>query len=130
MHMGSCARRHPVRYRGDDDDPDAGQPILLWFGGSAEPALKRTIRIGDGWHGSGLTVDQAAPIVKRLRAARPGADFTISMRVQWDGTDRGVLRALVDGYAAIGVEHLLVAPQDRNVDDWEKVTEGVGALVG
>jgi alkanesulfonate monooxygenase SsuD/methylene tetrahydromethanopterin reductase-like flavin-dependent oxidoreductase (luciferase family) len=103
--------------------------IPLWFGGSAEPALRRTIRIGDGWHGSGLTADQAAPIVKRLREARPGADFTISMRVQWDGTDRGVLRALVDGYAAIGVEHLLIAPQDRNVDDWEKVTDGVGALV-
>jgi probable F420-dependent oxidoreductase len=103
-------------------------PIPLWFGGGAGPALKRTIRIGDGWHGSALTADQAAPIVKRLREARPGADFTISMRVQWDGTDRGVLRALVDGYAAIGVEHLLVAPQDRNVDDWEKVTEGVGAL--
>ena len=51
------------------------------------------------------------------------------MRVQWDGTDRGVLRALVDSYAAIGVEHLLVAPQDRNVDDWEKVTDGVGSLV-
>jgi hypothetical protein len=31
--------------------------------------------------------------------------------MQWDGTDRGVLRALVDSYAAIGVEHLLVAPQ-------------------
>jgi hypothetical protein len=27
------------------------------------------------------------------------------------------------------VQHLLVAPEDRNVDDWEKVTEGVGALV-
>jgi probable F420-dependent oxidoreductase len=103
-------------------------PIPLWLGGSAEPALQRTIRIGDGWHGSGLTADQAAPIVKRLREARPGADFTISMRVQWDGTDRGVLRALADGYAAIGVEHLLVAPNDRNVDDWEKVTDGVGAL--
>jgi len=51
------------------------------------------------------------------------------MRVQWDGTDRGVLRALVDGYTAIGVQHLLIAPQDRNVDDWDKVTEGVGALV-
>jgi probable F420-dependent oxidoreductase len=103
--------------------------IPLWFGGSSEPALQRTIRTGDGWHGSSLTAEQAAPIVSRLRAARPGADFTVSMRVQWDGTDRGVLRALVDGYAAIGVEHLLVAPQDRNVDDWEKVTEGVGALV-
>jgi probable F420-dependent oxidoreductase len=103
--------------------------IPLWFGGSSEPALRRTIRIGDGWHGSALTADQAALIVGRLRAARPGADFTVSMRVQWDGGDRGVLRALVDRYAAIGVEHLLVAPQDRNVDDWERVTEGVGALV-
>jgi hypothetical protein len=83
-------------------------------------------RIGDGWHGSGFTAEQAAPIVRPLRDARPGAGFTISMRVQWDGSDRGVLRALVDSYAAIGVEHLLVAPQDGN--DWEKVTEGVGAL--
>jgi hypothetical protein len=101
-------------------------PIPLWFGGTAEPALKRAIRIGDGWHGSGFTAEQAAPIVRPLRDARPGAGFTISMRVQWDGSDRGVLRALVDNYAAIGVEHLLVAPQDGN--DWEKVTEGVGAL--
>ena len=67
--------------------------------------------------------------MRRLRAARSEADFTISMRVQWDGQDRGILRALVGDYAAIGVEHLLVAPQDRNVDDWEKVTDGVGALV-
>jgi hypothetical protein len=52
------------------------------------------------------------------------------MRVQWNGLDAGVLRALVDSYAAIGVDHLLIAPNDRNVDDWEKVTEGVGALVG
>ena len=104
-------------------------PIPLWFGGSSEPALKRTIRIGDGWHGSSLTAEEAAPIVKRLKEARPGAGFTISMRVQWDGTDRGVLRALVDDYAAIGVQHLLIAPQDRNVDDWHKVTEGVGSLV-
>src|SRR4051812_16539583 len=56
--------------------------IPLWFGGSSEPALRRTIRIGGGWHGSALTADEAAPIVRRLRAARPAADFTISMRVQ------------------------------------------------
>ena len=103
--------------------------IPLWFGGSSEPALRRTIRIGDGWHGSELSPDKAAPIVQRLRAVRPEADFTVSMRVQWDGLDRGVLHALVDHYAAIGVEHLLVAPKDRNIDDWEKVTDGVGSLV-
>jgi hypothetical protein len=38
-------------------------PIPIWFGGSAEPALKRTIRIG--WKGSGLTAGQAAPNVNR-----------------------------------------------------------------
>ncbi len=92
--------------------------------------MRRTIRIGDGWHGSGHTAEAAAPIVARLREARPGADFEISMRVQWDGKDRGVLRALVDSYAAVGVGHLLIAPQDRNVDDWDAVTEGAGALVG
>ena len=28
------------------------KPIPLWIGGSSDAALKRTIRIGDGWHGS------------------------------------------------------------------------------
>ena len=124
------SRYIPAVIEGMTMTPMPVSPIPIWFGGSAEPALRRTIRIGDGWHGSGLSAEQAAPIVARLRAARPGADFTVSMRVQWGGTDRGVLRALVDGYAAIGIDHMLVAPQDRNVDDWEKVTEGVGGLVG
>jgi len=123
------SRYIPAVIEGMTMTPMPISPIPLWFGSSAEPALRRTIQIGDGWHGSGHTAEQAAPIVARLRAARPGPDFTISMRVQWDGTDRGVLRALVESYAAIGVQHLLVAPQDRNVNDWEKVTDGVGSLV-
>lgn len=105
-------------------------PIPIWFGGSSDAALNRTIRQGDGWHGSGHTPEAAAPLIGRLRAGRPGGDLAISMRVQWNGKDRGVLRALVDSYAAIGVEHLLIAPQDRNVDDWDSVIEGAGALVG
>ena len=120
----------PAVIEGMTMTPHPVSPIPLWFGGSAEPALKRTIRIGDAWHGSGHTAAQAAPIIARLRAARPGPDFTISMRVQWDGRDRGVLRALVDSYKAVGVDHLLIAPNDRNVDDWDAVTAGVGSLVG
>jgi len=123
------SRYIPAMIEGMTMTPMPISRIPLWFGGSSEAALRRTVRIGDAWHGSALSAEAAAPIVRRLREARPEADFTISMRVQWDGSDRGVLRALVDGYAAIGVGHLLVAPQDRNVDDWEKVTEGVGSLV-
>jgi hypothetical protein len=40
-----------------------------------------------------------------------------------------VLRSVVDGFTEIGVQHLMIAPEDRNVDDWDSVIEGVGKLV-
>ncbi|HEY1935148.1 MAG TPA: TIGR03619 family F420-dependent LLM class oxidoreductase [Acetobacteraceae bacterium] len=123
------SRTIPAVIEGMTMTPHPISHIPLWFGGSSDAALRRTIRIGDGWHGSAMTAEAAAPTIKRLRDARPGADFTVSMRVQWNGQDRGALRAMVDEYEAAGVEHLLIAPQDRNVDDWEAVTEGVGTLV-
>jgi hypothetical protein len=67
--------------------------------------------------------------VKRLREARPEPGFTISMRVQWNGLDFGALRAECESFAAIGVEHLMIAPRDRDVDDWDKVIDGVGTLL-
>ncbi|MCX7381112.1 MAG: TIGR03619 family F420-dependent LLM class oxidoreductase [Alphaproteobacteria bacterium] len=124
------SRYIPAVIEGMTMTPQPITPIPLWFGGSSDAALRRTIRMGDGWHGSGHTAAEAAPIVTRLREARPDVAFTVSMRVQWDGRDRGALRDLVDDFAAIGVDHLLIAPQDRNVDDWDAVIEGVGALVG
>ena len=105
-------------------------PIPIWFGGSSDAALRRTARLGDGWHGSRETPEQAGAIVARLRAERPGEDFTVSMRVMWDGKDEGALRAMVDAYADAGVQHVMVAPVDRNVDDWNAVLGGVGRLVG
>jgi hypothetical protein len=51
------------------------------------------------------------------------------MRVHWNGRDPGVLRAAIDGFAAIGVQHVMVGPEDRNVDDWDSVIDGVGKLV-
>ena len=109
--------------------PQPVSPIPLWIGGSSEAALARTVRIADGWHGSGLTPEKAAPLIKRLRADRPGQDFTISIRWHWNGRDAGVLRAHVDAFAAVGVQHLLVGPENRDVDDWDSVIEGVGRLV-
>ena len=84
-------------------------PIPLWIGGSSEAALKRDVRLADGWHGSRETPEQTAAIVRRLRAQRPGADFTISTRVNWDGRDLGELRARVAAYEAAGVQHIMVA---------------------
>jgi len=110
--------------------PHPVTPIPLWFGAHSDAALKRTTRIGDGWHGSRYSPAEAEPLIRRLRAERPEPGFTISMRVQWNGQDEGELRDLVAAYEAVGVGHLLIAPVDRDVDDWDKVIAGVGRLVG
>jgi probable F420-dependent oxidoreductase len=118
----------PAVIEGMTMTPMPSHPIPLWLGGSSDAALSRTIRIADGWHGSGHSASETAPIVQRLRAGRPGEDFTISMRVQWNGRDLGALRAEIDGFAAAGVQHVLIAPVDRNVDDWDSVIDGAGKL--
>jgi luciferase-like monooxygenase len=105
------------------------RPIPIWFGARSEAAYRRTVRIGDGWHGSQLTPEQAAPIVKRLRSERPEAEFTISMRTHWNGRDEAELRDRVAAFEAVGVQHIMVAPVDRDVDDWDAVIEGAGRLV-
>jgi probable F420-dependent oxidoreductase len=97
--------------------PQPEKPIPIWIGGTSEPALKRAARL-DGWHGSRCTPEQVAPFVARLRAERPGDDFAISLRHGWDGRDAGALRARLDGYAAVGVGHVLVEPHDRELSDW------------
>ena len=37
------------------------------FGGSTEPSLRRTARLGDGWYGIGETLEETARVIKRLR---------------------------------------------------------------
>jgi probable F420-dependent oxidoreductase len=104
--------------------PQPVRPIPIWIDGSSEPALKRAIRL-DGWHGSRVSPEQAAPIVKRLRAARPGPDFAISVRNGWDGRDDGALAARLAAYRDAGVGHVLVEPGERTLDDWLRAVERI-----
>ena len=106
-------------------------PIPIWIGGNSEAALRRTIRLADGWHGSRETPEETAAIVQRLRAERPGQDFTISMRVNWDGRDLGVFRDRIAAYEAAGVQHVMVASdllRSAEPDNWEGILAGVGRL--
>ena len=103
--------------------PRPVKPIPVWIGGSSEPALARAVRLGDGWHGSRLTPDEAAPIVRRLRGERPEPGFAISLRNGWDGKDDGALAARLAAYREAGVEHVLVEPAERELDDWLRAVE-------
>jgi probable F420-dependent oxidoreductase len=102
--------------------PKPVKPIPIWIGGSSEPALARAARL-DGWHGSRLSPEEAAPIVRRLRERRPGPGFTISLRSGWDGRNEGALAARLEAYGEAGVDHVLVEPAERLLDDWLRAVE-------
>ena len=50
-----------------------------------------------------MTPEQAPAMVQRLRAERPDAVFTISLRTSDEGRDTGALRGRLEAYKAAGV---------------------------
>ena len=50
--------------------PAPPAPVPIYFGGTAEVALRRAARIGDGWIGTGQTPDEAARLLGRVHALR------------------------------------------------------------
>jgi alkanesulfonate monooxygenase SsuD/methylene tetrahydromethanopterin reductase-like flavin-dependent oxidoreductase (luciferase family) len=105
--------------------PQPVKPIPIWIGGSSESALARAVKLAEGWHGSRFSPKEAAPIVRRLREKRPESEFVISLRSGWDGKDDGALRARLAAFGAAGVEHVLVEPAERGLEDWLRAVERV-----
>lgn len=105
--------------------PPPSQRVPIWVGGSSEQALARAVRLSDGWHGSRLMPEKAAPIVERLRRERPEPGFAISLRTGWDGKDAAELRDRLAAFGAAGVGHVLAEPADRELDDWLSTVEKI-----
>src|SRR6266850_5172003 len=108
--------------------PQPVSAIPMWHGSRSEAAHRRTVKIGDGWHGSQVSPEEAKGVVARLRRDRPEPEFTISIRSHWDGRDVGMMKERIAAYAEAGVQHVMVHPQDREIDDWDTVIEGVGKV--
>src|SRR5258706_792962 len=75
---------HGLRFASMRAKPQPAGHLPIWIGGHSDVAVQRAIRVGDGWHGAFLDPARTAAIASRLRAARPEAGFTISMRTRWD----------------------------------------------
>jgi probable F420-dependent oxidoreductase len=104
--------------------PKPQKPIPIWIGGTSDAALRRAAR-HDGWHGSRAMPQQAAPLVAKLRAERPEPDFVLSLRAAWDGKSEGELKTRLEGFAAVGIDHVMVEPFDREIDDWLRSVERI-----
>ncbi len=105
--------------------------IPLWIGGGSEVAYRRGVAKGDGFQLIGVTPQQAAPVIARLRADRPEADFTISLRTGWDplGMDPAQIRDEHAAFAEAGIQHVVAAPWRRSLDEWRQAMRDLAALV-
>jgi len=135
--LRACWEQDPVSFSGPRVQldglrvlPQPGRHIPIWIGGASEPALRRAVSVGDGWHGTFMSPEETRPILMRLRAERPEEEFTLSMRVAWDGLsdDADELRPRLEQFRAMGLQHLLVSPSQPVLDRWLASTQTLAKL--
>lgn len=118
--------------------------LPIWVGGHSEAALRRTIRVGDGWHPASVSLQDLREgiVLMRAMALEAGRDadaLDVCMRfnIALDDTVQAAAHSTVHGYdasrvlevasefAAAGATHLLYA---LNASDPDVLAATVDAL--
>jgi probable F420-dependent oxidoreductase len=131
-------RDDPVSFHGEHisfDEirflPKPAHDIPIWVGGGSEPAYRRAVAKGDGFQAVGIDPPAAVGVVARIRRDRPEESFTISTRTGWDpqGMDPGRITSERDAFAEAGVQHVVAAPWQKDIDAWLKSMDLLAELV-
>jgi alkanesulfonate monooxygenase SsuD/methylene tetrahydromethanopterin reductase-like flavin-dependent oxidoreductase (luciferase family) len=101
---------HTISDAGIEPRPASGT-VPLWFGGSADPVLRRMARHGDGWMNNQSKPEDAKPLLETLQiylaeVGRSWDDFGLEPRVNIRGTDPDGRAALVSEWQSLGATHL------------------------
>lgn len=115
------------------------RPIPVWFGGSAEPALKRLARIADGWMPNRKPPEGWAANIARVReyvraAGRDVNAFGLQGRLNTANATPDQWRADAEEWRSLGANYLdvntmgagLHGPQ-AHIDRLRKIKEAIGA---
>jgi probable F420-dependent oxidoreductase len=130
--LRACWEQDPIHFAGRFHRvegvrllPKPARRIPIWLGGRSEAAYRRAIAHADGFQLLRSAPDEARAAIARLRRDRPGSDFTISMRVDWDGLreDPDELGRQLEAYREAGVQHLLCVPAQGKIDAWLESVE-------
>lgn len=107
-----------VNYTGRwDSIPEAGinplpmqQPIPIWFGGHAEPVLRRAARFADGWMPTYRKPEEARSPIDQLKrylaeSGRENSSFGIEARIPYGNGEPETWRLLLQAWQAVGATH-------------------------
>jgi probable F420-dependent oxidoreductase len=98
--------------------PDAGinplpvqRPIPIWFGGHAEPVLKRAANLADGWMPGYRTSAEAKPVLDMLagfleQAGRTQEAFGIEARLPYGDGNPDTWLKIIRGWEAVGAAYV------------------------
>ena len=103
----------------------------IWIGGHSEAAMRRALRVGDGWHPTRLTPDAFAERVTVFRrlaeeSARDLRDFTVSVKI---GLDACRSPDVAREYQRLGVHHLVIDFWSDDLDTLRREIEFVGTRI-
>ena len=143
------------RYWNFDDIMFSPKPLQkphvpLWVAGMSPAAYRRTGTLGDGWHATGIPLEDfiaGRDEIRRIakEAGRDPAQITMSMRINvsygtkftteterrsvLDGDDLDAMIAAIAEWRAAGVEHLILAPATTDMAQLSVEAERIAKAV-
>jgi len=100
--------------------PDAGinplpvqRPIPIWFGGHADPVLRRLATIGDGWMTNYQTAHDALPALDQINryldeSGRDLSSLGLEARISYGDGNPSTWEGLIKGWEEVGATHLTI----------------------